>query len=198
LDEFKEHVSIVGSNQAFMQEQIFIESPRLLLRSWKDSDTNSYIKMNLDPVVMKYFPQPLSTKETLDHLQRIKQHFVTYKYGLFALELKEENRFIGFTGFSHPSFDSFFTPCVEIGWRIDSGYWKKGYGTEAARACIDYGFQNLFFDKLYSFTSIHNIASEKTMQNIGMQKLTEFDHPKIDPLHHLCKHVLYQLNRITK
>lgn len=180
-----------------MQEQIFIESPRLLLRSWKESDNDALIKMNLDLLVMKYFPQLISPEETFNQIQRIKQHFVEFNYGLFALELKQENRFIGFTGFSHPQFNSFFTPCVEIGWRIDSTYWQKGYGTEAAKACLNFGFKTLGFEKVYSFTSIHNKASEKLMQKIGMQKITEFDHPKIEPLHYLCKHVLYHINRTT-
>lgn len=178
-----------------MPEQIFIESPRLLLRSWKDSDSEAYIKMNLDPLVMQYFPQTISQEDSLTHIKKIKTHFEEYNYGLYALELKEEKRFIGFTGFSHPSFESFFTPCIEIGWRIDSPYWQKGLGTEAAKACLDYGFQQLNMDKIVSFTSIHNTTSEKLMQKIGMQKITEFDHPKLDPTHFLCKHVLYQIVR---
>lgn len=180
-----------------MQVQIFIESPRLLLRSWKDSDTDAYIKMNLDPLVMKYFPKIISTEETLDHIQRIKQHFNEFNYGLFALELKAENRFIGFTGFSHPTFDSFFTPCIEIGWRIDSAYWNKGLATEAAISCLQYGFKTLKFEKIYSFTSTYNAASERIMQKIGMLKISEFNHPKLDKAHYLCKHVLYQINRTT-
>jgi RimJ/RimL family protein N-acetyltransferase len=180
-----------------MQEQIFIESPRLLLRSWKDSDIDAYIKMNLDSIVMQYFPQTVSPEETRTHIQKIKQHFETFHFGLYALELKEEKRFIGFTGFSHPSFESFFTPCVEIGWRIDSPYWHRGLGTEAANACLNYGFKVLNLEKIVSFTSIHNSASEKLMQKIGMQKITEFDHPKLASSHFLCKHVLYQIQRTT-
>jgi RimJ/RimL family protein N-acetyltransferase len=178
-----------------MKEKIFIESPRLLLRSWNESDLEAYIKMNHDPKVMQYFPNILSSEDTLHHFEKIKQHFSEYNYGLFALELKEEKRFIGFTGFSHPSFESFFTPCVEIGWRIDAPYWQRGLGTEAANACLKYGFQMLNFEKIVSFTSIHNTASEKLMQKIGMQKITEFDHPKLASTHYLCKHVLYQTQR---
>ena len=181
-----------------MQEQIFIESSRLLLRSWKASDISDYIKINQDPMVMKYFPNKLSAQETLNHFHKMQAHFVELNYGLFALELKEENRFVGFTGFSHPQFKSFFTPCVEIGWRINWAYWDKGIATEAAKACLDFGFRNLNLEKIVSFTSIHNLASEKVMQKIGMQKLTEFDHPNLETNHYLCKHVLYEINRTNK
>ena len=174
-----------------MQEQIYMESPRLLIRSWKDSDTEAYIRMNLDPLVMKYFPSTVTSTDTQLHIQKIKSHFDTYHYGLFALELKSEKKFIGFTGFSHPSFEAYFTPCVEIGWRIDAAYWKQGIGTEAASTCMKYGFENLHFEKIYSFTSIHNTASEKLMQKIGMIKIDEFDHPALAKDHYLCKHVLY-------
>jgi RimJ/RimL family protein N-acetyltransferase len=68
-------------------------------------------------------------------------------------------------------------------------------GTEAANACLNYGFQVLNFEKIFSFTSIHNTASEKLMQKIGMQKITEFDHPKLAASDFLCKHVLYQIQK---
>ena len=178
-----------------MQDQIYIETPRLLLRSWKLSDEDGFIKMNQDIEVMKYFPSLLTEDDSREQIKKIKKHFQDYQYGVYALELKAEKKFIGFTGFAHPSFQAYFTPCIEIGWRIDSPYWNKGLGTEAATACLTYGFQNLGFDKVYSFTSIFNIPSEKLMQKIGMQKLGAFDHPKIDSAHPFCQHVLYLMNK---
>jgi len=149
-----------------MQDQIFIETERLLLRSWKKLDEAVYISMNQDPEVMKYFPQLISEESSLAHIDSIKKHFQEYGYGLYALELKETNSFIGYTGFSHPSFESEFTPCIEIGWRIAAAYWKKGLATEAAKACLQYGFQKKGLEKILSFTSIHNAASERVMQKL--------------------------------
>lgn len=181
-----------------MRDQIFFETERLLLRTWKQSDEEVYIKMNQDKEVMKYFPQLLTQEATLDHIQKIDTHFQEFGYGLYAMELKDSNQFIGFTGFSHPSFNAHFTPCIEIGWRINASYWQMGLGTEAAKACLNFGFQHLGFEEIYSFTSIHNLPSEKLMQKIGMEKLQEFDHPKLATSEYLCRHVLYHIKRSSK
>ena len=111
---------------------------------------------------------------------------------MYAVEKRSTNEFIGYTGFMIPDFVSFFSPCVEIGWRIKREEWNKGYATEAAKACLGYGFDKLKFDEVYSFTSILNLPSEKVMQKIGMMKLSEFAHPKLSLDHPLSPHVLYK------
>jgi ribosomal-protein-alanine N-acetyltransferase len=110
----------------------------------------------------------------------------------FAVEKLATEEFIVFTGFMVSTFESFFTPCIEIGWRIKKQHWGKGYATEAAKACLHYGFRTLQFGKVYSFTSITNLKSEKVMQKIGMVKAGEFDHPNIPHDNPLCRHVLYK------
>ncbi|MEO6868592.1 MAG: GNAT family N-acetyltransferase, partial [Ginsengibacter sp.] len=83
-------------------------------------------------------------------------------------------------------------PCIEIGWRFRKESWGQGLATEAAKACIDYGFNKLGFTKIVSFTSALNVKSEKVMQRIGMNYVANFDHPKIEKENLLCQHVLYE------
>jgi len=64
---------------------------------------------------MKYFPKTLTDKETFEMVQRINLHFDKHNYGLFVVESKLTRQFISFTGFAIPTFDAFFTPCLEIG-----------------------------------------------------------------------------------
>ena len=92
-----------------------------------------------------------------------------------------------------PSFKSFFTPCVEIGWRIKKDEWSKGYATEAAKAYLQYGFETLKFYKGYSFTSAINVKSEKLRQKIDMTKAGEFDHPNIPFVNALSRHAVYKI-----
>ena len=101
--------------------------------------------------------------------------------------------FVGYTGFLIPAFESFFTPCVEIGWRYKKEVWGNGFATEAANACLKYGFEVLKFDKIVSFTSRLNINSEKLMRRVGMTYVTDFEHPNIEKENILCPHVLYQI-----
>ena len=173
--------------------RFILSTERLGLRLWIDSDIEPFAQMNQDKEVMKYFPNTLSYSETQELVNRIKLHFDKHNFGLYAVEDKASGQFIGFTGFSIPAFDAFFTPCIEIGWRYKKEFWGKGLATEAANACIKYGFETLGFDKIVSFTSTLNIDSEKVMKRIGMTWAGYFDHPKIEKKNPLCRHVLYQL-----
>ncbi|HEX9509840.1 MAG TPA: GNAT family N-acetyltransferase [Puia sp.] len=163
------------------------------MRRWIESDYDPFIELNRDTDVMKFFPKPLTPEETLHMIKRIGLAFEQNGYGLFAVEKRSTQEFIGFAGFARPSFESYFTPCVEIGWRFKKEAWGNGYATEAAIACLNYGFQTLHFDRILSFTSLLNGRSEKVMQRIGLTKIGEFDHPNIDPAHALCRHVVYGL-----
>lgn len=170
-----------------------IHTKRLGLRLWRKEDIHAFSDMNSDPEVMRYFPSVLTPHESAEALTRIMHHFEIFQCGLFAVDKREDGKFIGFTGFNRPAFDAWFTPCVEIGWRLNRESWGMGYATEAALACLDYGFKRLKFDKIYSFTSLLNRPSERVMQKIGMLREGEFDHPKIEPGNRLCRHVLYSI-----
>jgi RimJ/RimL family protein N-acetyltransferase len=178
-----------------MTVQIFIETPRLLLRQWKHSDQAPFIQLNQDKEVMEFFPSIKTGEETLAQIERIIQNITKHGYGFFALERKDNHEFIGFTGLTHPGFESYFTPCVEIGWRLSKANWGNGFATEAAKACLEFGFDNLGLKEIYSFTSIHNKRSENVMIKIGMVKEGEFDHPLMDEGHFLRRHVLYKCSR---
>ena len=175
-----------------MITSIFIETERLYLRQWRSSDHEPYIAMNLDKEVMEFFPATISAEESIFHKTRMRNNIEEKGYGLFAMERKNTNEFIGFTGFSHPKFEADFTPCTEIGWRIAKEHWNLGFATEAAKACLAFGFRNFKFEEIYSFTSVHNKRSEQVMLKIGMKKMGEFDHPILAQGHYLQKHVLYK------
>ncbi len=175
---------------------VIISTERLILRRWNSEDFIPFANMNKDPDVMEYFPNVLTNEETAAMMKRIEFHFEKYGFGVFALEEIALKTFIGFTGFMCPLFKSFFTPCVEIGWRLQKEYWGKGYATEAAKACLQYGFKTLQFEKIFSFTSKLNLRSEKVMQSIGMQKAGEFNHPNIAVNSSLRRHVLYKIEKI--
>ena len=182
------------SEMKCLMNTYILTTERLGLRRWLETDIGPFIHMNMDKDVMKYFPKMLSPKETKESFKRINFHFDKYQYGLFAVEDKLTGGFTGFTGFNNPAFDCFFTPCVEIGWRYAKEFWGRGYATEAAGACLAYGFNILKLEKIVSFTSAINLKSENIMKKIGMKYVTDFEHPLIKKKNILCKHVLYQIN----
>jgi RimJ/RimL family protein N-acetyltransferase len=172
--------------------KIFIETPRLILRQWTETDYQPYIELNQDKDIMEFFPNVSTAVETLAQIDRFMTRIEQNGYGFFAVERKDNGQFIGFTGLSQPGFESHFTPCVEIGWRLSKANWNQGFATEAASACLEYGFNKLGLDEIYSFTSVRNKRSERVMIKIGMKKEGVFDHPSIEEGHFLKEHVLYK------
>ncbi len=145
-----------------------IQTDRLLLRGWRDSDREPFARINRDPVVMEFFPAPLSADESSAMFDRIESHFEQHGFGLWAAELRETGDFIGFIGLAVPRFEAPFMPCVEIGWRLDAAHWGKGLATEGARAVVRHAFDVLHLDELVSLTVPANLRSRRVMEKLGM------------------------------
>ena len=98
-------------------------------------------------------------------------------------------------GLSVPRFESHFTPCVEIGWRLAAPYWGRGYATEGARAALAVGFETLGLGEIVSVTVPANLRSRRVMEKIGMTRdpADDFDHPALSEGHPLRRHVLYRI-----
>ena len=170
---------------------IHLETPRLLLRDWKEEDIAPFAAMNSDPIVMRHFPAPLTDEQTLAFYRRITDELAIRGYGLYAVQRKDDAAFLGYVGFHHFDFDVDFAPGIEIGWRLRADCWNRGYATEAASACLEYARRRLPFREVYSFTALCNHPSERVMQKIGMQRLREFAHPSLSDGHPLQMHMLY-------
>jgi RimJ/RimL family protein N-acetyltransferase len=172
-----------------------ITTPRLLLRPWRDDDIAPFAALNADPRVMEYFPRLLDRSESDAQVARIRAHFDRHGYGAWAVEAPGVAKFIGYVGLGIPRFESHFTPCVEIGWRLSFEHWGHGYATEAARAALEFGFDELQLDEIVSFTVPANLRSRRVMERLGMihSPAQDFDHPLVPKGHALRRHVLYRL-----
>lgn len=175
-----------------MREYI-LKTERLGLRNWLPSDELPFIEMCQDEAVMEHFPKTLSEEETVDLIYRLKTHFDTYGYTYFAVDVLKTSEFIGFAGLKNQDWESDFTPCVDIGWRLKRSAWGKGYATEAARGCMEAAFSIFNFQEVLSFTTDTNTASEHVMKKIGMELIGTVQHPfiKNDPRFKHC--VVYSL-----
>ena len=160
-----------------MDINYIFESERLGFRRWKDSDKNAFSTMNADICIMQYFPTVLTKEESDSLISRFEKHINEKGFGIWAVERKEDNEFIGFIGMLEISMDVDFKGSIEIGWRLDKRFWKKGYAVEGAKACLDYGFNTLKIKEIYSFTAALNQPSETVMKRIGMTRIKEFNHP---------------------
>ncbi|SMF87769.1 ribosomal-protein-alanine N-acetyltransferase [Paenibacillus uliginis N3/975] len=176
---------------------IYLETARLKFRDWEQADLEPFSKLNADKEVMTYFPKSLSTEETQIFYQSIVSELKECGFGLYAVEVKDNKEFIGFIGFHRATFKADFTPCIEIGWRLKKEAWGKGYATEGAAACLQYGFNELGLRDIYSFTADINEPSKNVMTKIGMRFIKTFSHPKVEKDSPLNKHVLYHIHQNT-
>jgi ribosomal-protein-alanine N-acetyltransferase len=178
-----------------------IQTARLLLRRWRAGDLDAFAALNADARVMEHFPAPLSRAESDAVAARIEAHFDEHGFGLWAVEVfgGAPATMIGFAGLSRPRFElpTAAGPCVEVGYRLAAEHWGHGYATEAARASLRFGFDELGLPEIVAFTVPANVRSRRVMERIGMHRdpADDFEHPLLPPGHPLRRHVLYRVSR---
>ena len=147
----------------------------------------------------EFLPTPLSREESDAFVARVEAHFEKHGFGLWAIEVSEDNRFAGYVGLMRPRFEAAFTPCVEVGWRLSPEHWGRGYATEGARAAIEYGFETARLSEILSWTAPANTRSRRVMEKLGMTRdpADDFDHPLLPPGHPLRPHVLYRIRSLV-
>lgn len=146
---------------------------------------------------MQHFPAVLSLEESTALIARIEKHFEDRGFGLWALERRGDGAFLGFTGMTKVQFSSPIQGQVEIGWRLARELWGQGFATEAARACLWYGFEVLGLGQIVSMTVQSNRRSWTVMERLGMARASELDfsHPNLPPEHPLRRHIVYRMKR---
>lgn len=150
-----------------------IETERLYLRELSVDDKKELMKVLSNPESMKFYPHPFSEDEVEKWIQWNIENYKKYKHGLWALILKEGEVFIGDCGITMQDIGSEIVP--EIGFHIINEYCNKGFATEAAFACKKYAFTVLHYPKIFSYTTVRNIPSQKVANKIGMQVYKYFE-----------------------
>ena len=173
-----------------------LQTSRLILRNWKQNDIEPFAILNSDPRVCEFLPNVLSQEETLTSVIKIHSHFKKHAFGLFAVELISTKTFIGFVGLKYFSFDSHFTPSVELAWRLSWENWGQGLATEAAQKVTQYGFETLGLPEILAITAKNNQGSRRVMEKLGMftNEDENFLHPQLEYSHPLAEHVLYRFH----
>ena len=174
-----------------------LETERLILREWRDADREPFAALNADPRVVEHLPGPLDRTASDALVDRIVARWASDGHGQWAVERRDDGRFIGFVGLAAPGFEAAFTPCVEVGWRLAVEAWGHGYATEAAQAALRFGFERLGLDEIVSFTIPANVRSRAVMERLGLTRdpADDFDHPNLPEGHPIRHHVLYRLRR---
>lgn len=174
--------------------------PRVRLRHWWPQDRDALWRMQSDPRVMEFL-MPVPDRAASDAVaDRIAAHFAAHGFGLWVVEVPGETDFAGYAGLVHVPYAEHFTPAVEIGWRFLPDHWGRGYATEAARQCLDFGFETLRLPAIVAITVPANQRSRAVMERLGMTRLEggDFDLPSTPAGHPLRRQVLYRIGRAER
>lgn len=140
-----------------------ITTDRLIIRKFKHDDWQSVHEYTSDTNVMKYIPEGVFTEE-------ITKEFIKQNVGdqaeKFPVVLIDGNILIG-----HIFFDKYFGDhTYEIGWVFNPKYYNKGYASEAAKAILQFGFENMKLHRIIATCQPQNIPSYRVMEKIGMRR----------------------------
>ncbi len=174
-----------------------LRTERLLLRRWRPDDLDPFAELNADPEVMELFPGTLTRAETEAVIEKAEEVHEELGFGPWAVEELTSGELVGSVGILPLTFESNFSPGLEIGWRLVRRCWGRGYASEAAREALADGFRHSEVPEIVAFTAAKNERSMAVMERIGMRRDPDedFTHPALPADHPLQPHVLYRVHR---
>lgn len=148
---------------------------------------------------MEFFPFRRDHAQADAVMDEMRADIAADGYGWTAAEIAATGECIGFVGLHDTEVEPMLPAgTMEIGWRLAPEFWGFGYVTEAARAWLDFAFEQLGHDEIVSFAVWNNFRSTAVMERLGMQRdpAGDFDHPEIPDTHpELKRFTLYRLTR---
>jgi len=158
---------------------IRIETERLILRPWQQSDLRDLYEYASVPGVGE--KAGWNHHRSLEESQRILSIFISGKKTL-ALELKENSKVIGSLGLEPRDEDAGLAAELlgrEIGYVLSKDYWGRELMPEAVRAVIDYCFDVLGYDYLTCGHFNHNDRSRRVVEKSGFKFLKDVITPTV-------------------
>ncbi len=163
-----------------------LETERLLLREFVQEDFEELFRMNADREIMQYVGDG-ATRNYEEQKEELDRLILNYEkrpgLGIWATLLKDTGIFIGGSGLVY--YDN--TSEIEIGYRMLKEHWNQGYASEASKALLQYGFEQLGLKKIVSSAHIQNAASRRVMEKIGL-KFIDYR------FHYGCQQAYYEMS----
>jgi len=140
-----------------------IETPRLLLRRPTLTDKDALTRILLDEQAQHFLGGVLSPDEAEARITALLQTWEDQNGGAWAVCEQEKNTPCGTCALD------MFKEEIEISYRFSPVVWGRGYATEAAAACLRYGFQDLGLTRIIGVTQEANRGSQHVLEKLGMK-----------------------------
>lgn len=157
--------------------EIATETDRLRLRTWDESDLDTFVKHTNTPAVMRWLGGVWTREAHERGFERIAGYQRDHGHTLWIVERMADSEMLGFCGLKpvntvgsgamHGEF--------EVGWRLREDAWGKGYAKEAAIASLDLAFEKFRAPHVVALTIAENRASTGLMERLGMIRRSDLD-----------------------
>ena len=145
-----------------------LETERLRLCSWSPDDFTRFKPIGKDSEVMRYISGgiPWADERIREFIDRQMKLWRLRKYCLWALERKTDSRLIGFCGLQPWRLSGE----IEIGWWLAKDCWRQGLATEAARAVLSHGLNEVGLERIIAVIHVENTASQRVAEKLGFDR----------------------------
>jgi RimJ/RimL family protein N-acetyltransferase len=156
--------------------EVFLETPRLLLRALEPDDVDRLVALDADPEVMRYLTggRPTPRAEVEAQVTRARAQLAAGRgYGRWAAVERAGGAFVGWFGLVPVRWGG-GTDEAEIGWRMARAVWGRGYATEGGHALLRAAFTSFGFRRVVAETMTVNAGSRRVMDKIGLRYVRTF------------------------
>ena len=159
------------------------ETPRLILRDWREDDWAPFWEATNTPAVMRWLGGVCDVDKREGAQQRLLSYKRDHGHTFWAIERKSDGAILGFCGLKRSNQQGGPIGMMEVGWRLREDAWGQGYAREAAAASLDMAFDRFGADEVIALTVARNEASWGLMKRLGMQRRADldFDNTDFDP-----------------
>ncbi len=162
------------------------QTDRLILRELEPGDTDAMFDFIGDPEAMRYFPSVGTREDAAAFIERNRQRYRIFGYGLWAVVLRESGEVLGDCG---PTWHEIQDELqLEVGYHFRRKFWGHGYASEAARAVVRWCFENVQVEHLISLIRPENLPSRRVAERNGML-------PRASVRWHGFEHLVYRIDR---
>jgi [ribosomal protein S5]-alanine N-acetyltransferase len=145
-----------------------LETERIILREARLSDAADILVFRGDPEVQRFNGPVMQTVQEVQKLIEDLQAEFTAQEGVsWAVTIKPEDTVVGLFGIHHWNH---YHRRAEVGYDLARSYWGQRLASEALRAMLGYGFENLNLHRIYARTIADNYESVRLLENIGFQR----------------------------
>jgi RimJ/RimL family protein N-acetyltransferase len=158
---------------------VITETPRLILRTWLESDVDVYDRACNTPDVMRYLGGTRSKRKVREEVRDLIDQQGDYGFTLWVMEEKDTREFLGFCGLDQLDYldldDENSDPkCtvkneLELGFRIRRDRWNEGFASEGASVALEWAFKELRARRVVARVARENRASRAVLTRLGMR-----------------------------